>query len=302
MQNAIKGEVLSKTNATVRWAVNVKDWIPTEKQWTKAINSVQVDEQERINRFRYRLDAKASLIGRLLMRFWAMKTFQIENDAIIFDRSDRGRPRLLLNDGKSWIFNVSHAGDYTVFTAQKNVEFLGVDIMRRQDPRFEEKDSKICEFFRLMKRQFTTEEWSQICDENLKLSEQAENFFRFWTLKESFVKAIGHGLGFNLQRLSFFIHSPLQVHSLTKDTVLFVDEVKQENWNFEETLLDSEHCVCIATKMCQELESPTTENLSDKDKFSLLTCETLLSDMKPLTKSSDEVWSNFCQKIDKKPF
>ena len=82
--------------------------------------------------------------------------------------------------------------------------------MRRQDPRFEEKDSKILEFFRLMKRQFTTEEWSQICDENLKLSEQAENFFRFWTLKESFVKAIGHGLGFNLQRLSFFIHSPLQ--------------------------------------------------------------------------------------------
>ena len=54
--------------------------------------------------------------------------------------------------------------------------------------------------------------------------------------------------------------------------------------------------------MCQELESPTTENLSDKDKFSLLTCETLLSNMKPLTKSSDEVWKNFCQKIDKKPF
>ena len=45
MQNAIKGEVLSKTNATVRWAVNVKDWIPTEKQWTKAINSVQVNLQ-----------------------------------------------------------------------------------------------------------------------------------------------------------------------------------------------------------------------------------------------------------------
>ena len=49
-----------------------------------------------------------------------MKTFQIENDAIIFDRSDRGRPRLLLNDGKLWIFNVSHAGDYTVFTGVCN--------------------------------------------------------------------------------------------------------------------------------------------------------------------------------------
>ena len=45
MQKAMKGDVWSKTNATthiVRWAVNVNDWTPTEKQWTKAINSVQV--------------------------------------------------------------------------------------------------------------------------------------------------------------------------------------------------------------------------------------------------------------------
>jgi len=299
MQNAMKVDVMSKTNTTIRWAVNVNDWIPTEKQWSSAINSVQFDEKERINRFRYRLDAKASLVGRLLMRFWAMKTFLIENDDLIFDRSDRGRPRLLLNDAKSWIFNVSHAGSYTVFTAQKNVEFMGVDVMRLQDPRFDENDSKILEFFRLMKRQFTTEEWSQICHKNLKLSEQAENFFRFWTLKESYVKAIGHGLGFNLQRLSFFKHSPLKVHKLTKNTVLFVDGIQQENWNFEETLLDSEHCVCTAYKIRHELEP---ENHSDENKFSLLTCETLISDMKPLSKSSGEDWNNFCQKIEKKPF
>ena len=91
------------------------------------------------------------------------------------------------------------------------------------------------------------------------------------------------------------------VHSLTKNTVLFIDGVQQENWNFEEMLLDSDHCVCTATKMCQELEPPKSENSSDKNKFSLLNCETLLSDMKPITKSS-EAWNNFCQKIEKKPF
>ena len=80
---------------------------------------LQAEEQERINRFKYKLDAKASLVGRLLMRFWAIKTFQASNEIVIFDRSDRGRPRLLLNnDAKKWTFNVSHAGDYTVFVAQ----------------------------------------------------------------------------------------------------------------------------------------------------------------------------------------
>ena len=55
------------------------------------------------------------------------------------------------------------------FLISENVECLGVDVMRLQDPRFAENDSKILEFFRIMKRQFTTEEWSQICPENAKL-------------------------------------------------------------------------------------------------------------------------------------
>ena len=108
---------------------------------------------------------------------------------------------------------------FSLFFSLESVECLGVDVMRLQDPRFAENESKILEFFRIMKRQFTTEEWSQICSKNAKLSDQAANFFRFWTLKESFVKAIGHGLGFNLQRLSFSTHSPL--HSESFDPKIF---------------------------------------------------------------------------------
>ena len=80
---------------------------------------IQPEERQRIRKFRYRKDAKASIVGRLLMRFWAIKTFQASNEAIIFDRSDRGRPRLLLKEGETWTFNVSHAGNYTVFVAQR---------------------------------------------------------------------------------------------------------------------------------------------------------------------------------------
>jgi len=309
MQTVVKGDVWSKTNA-IRWAVNVNDWTPTEKQWITAINSIQPVEQDRIHRFRYRLDAKASLVGRLLMRFWAMKTFQASNEAVIFDRSERGRPRLLLNEGKTWTFNVSHAGNYTVFVAQQNVESLGVDVMRLHEPRFEENDSKIMDFFRLMKRQFTKEEWSQICQDEQKLSDQAATFFRFWTLKESFVKAIGHGLGFNLQRLSFYIHSPLHMERVCKDSTLFIDRVEQSNWHFEETLLDSEHCVCTAFKASQKTQTKQeqppilSEESCEENNFSFVTCETLLSALpEPITnQESSETWINFCQKFEKKPF
>lgn len=39
MQSVLKGDAWSKS---IRLAINVNDWTPTEAEWTKAINSVQV--------------------------------------------------------------------------------------------------------------------------------------------------------------------------------------------------------------------------------------------------------------------
>ena len=40
---AMKGDVWFNKSKCIRWAVNVADWTPTEKQWTKAIASLQVN-------------------------------------------------------------------------------------------------------------------------------------------------------------------------------------------------------------------------------------------------------------------
>ena len=79
---------------------------------------LQIDERERIRKFRYRQDAKASIVGRLLMRFWAKQSLKQTkpNSALYFQRSERGRP--MLKDLTNWDFNVSHAGEYTVFVAE----------------------------------------------------------------------------------------------------------------------------------------------------------------------------------------
>jgi 4'-phosphopantetheinyl transferase len=76
-------------------------------------------------------------------------------------------------------------------------------------------DEKRREFFRLMRRQFTVDEWKQIenptfdgADKMSTISttlgdRQLAEFFRHWSLKESYVKAIGSGLNIDLQRLNF---------------------------------------------------------------------------------------------------
>lgn len=53
-------------------------------------------------------------------------------------------------------------------------------------------------------------------------------------LKESFLKAIGVGIGFNLQRIEFNV-SPLQLEigKVYKETQMLLDGDKEEEWTFE---------------------------------------------------------------------
>ena len=50
-------------------------------------------------------------------------------------------------------------------------------------------------------------------------------FCRYWCLKEAFVKAIGAGLGFGLQRLEFH-------HSNWTSISVYIDGVKSRDWRF----------------------------------------------------------------------
>ena len=101
MSNALKIEVLSNS---IRWAVNINEWIPSKTEWVKAMKCIQPEERQRIRKFRYQIDAKASIVGRLLMRLWASKAFEVASNDLEFTRTDRGRPSLDLavNKGKSF--------------------------------------------------------------------------------------------------------------------------------------------------------------------------------------------------------
>ena len=148
-----------------------------------------------------------------------------------------------------------------------------------------------------MTRQFTADEWLQIQSE-ADLNRQLAHFFRFWTLKESFVKGHGHGLGWNLQRLSFKVKSPLE-KEVVCDSELYLDGELAKQWRFEETLLDPQHCVTTALKGQNERRGQAT--------FTRLTCAEILDSLEiltaDLTKSdSDTEWKEYLTKIENKPF
>jgi len=305
MQNALKGDVWSNS---IRWAVNINDWIPTQQEWTKAMRCIHPIERQRIRKFRYRKDAKASIVGRLLMRLWASNTFNIGSNKLEFTRTEKGRPSLRKNLMKSteyennyWDFNVSHAGSYTVFVAEKSVEAIGVDVMSLQDIRFDRSDEKIQEFFRIMTKQFTESEWNQIkCSSPSSQTKSLATFFRFWTLKESFVKADGEGLAWDLQRLSFqVIQQSFDDTNVVCDSQLSIDRQHMKNWHFQESLLDPDHWVSTALKNPQSLTSSSVPS------FEHLICEHILKDLLEIDFGEDDKideWKYFLDKVENKPF
>ncbi|XP_047451088.1 L-aminoadipate-semialdehyde dehydrogenase-phosphopantetheinyl transferase [Mugil cephalus] len=289
-----------ETMSSVRWAFRCGSWTPSKSEWLFAARCVQREEKDRIGQFVFAKDAKSAMAARLLLRAFLCEKMRIPWSDIRLERSPRGKPYLAAplkvcsDSGQAWSFNLSHQGDYAVLAAEQGVQ-VGVDIMKTTMPG----SNSVSEFFRIMTRQFSEYEWSTIQSAGSE-HQQLAAFYRHWALKESFIKAIGTGLGFNLQRVEFHLSpEPLTQGRALRHTKMHLDEEEEENWIFEESLLDADHHVAVAlgpankpgATLCPPaLPPPTT--------FTLLSFSELITSASPLTEEDPAYWDSFKMKAD----
>lgn len=263
---------------SVRWAFNWKNWFPSEKEFSRAITCVQPEEKERLGRFVFRKDVRASLAGRLLLRKFVSDNSLVPYNQIVFARDEHQKP-FLKNNTVNLSFNVSHQGDYTILAGEVRDVKIGVDIMKLEYTG----GKSLSEFFRLMNKNFSSSEWNEIRHPSLSEAEQIAMFYRHWALKESYVKALGVGIVIDLSSIDFRTSTKLSQSRIVTDTILRIDEAPQ-NWLFEETLLDSEHCIAVALHKNGEASE------SSGKMFEVLDIDTILSNAVPLA-TEDAVYT-----------
>ncbi|XP_007902633.2 L-aminoadipate-semialdehyde dehydrogenase-phosphopantetheinyl transferase [Callorhinchus milii] len=292
---------LIPTMESVRWAFGSGAWQPSRPEWLQAARCVQAEEKERISGFMFANDAKAAMGGRLLIRKLIAEKLKIPWDEIQLQRTEKGKPFLVNstpNVFPNFNFNISHHGDYTVLAAEPVLQ-VGIDVMKTDLPG----SSSIPEFFRIMNRQFTDHEWNMI-----KMAgdewDQLNMFYRYWALKESFIKAIGVGVTFNLQRIEYHV-SPLQLREgqVFRETRMFLDEEEEDAWSFEETMLDGRHHVAVALGK-QDTDSKDTlqvqVNAREKlPQFTILNFQDLMFSAVPMAPEDPNAWENFHAKQEK---
>lgn len=139
------------------------------------------DEQERADRFhgdrhRFRFIAGRGMLRRILSCY-----LNRDPDQIQFAYSDRGKP-MLASSHSPLAFNMSHSADHALYAITCD-RLVGVDLEHRRP---------IDQITSLAKRFFTPQEYAQLvaCDP----PDQQDYFFRLWTCKEAYLKAIGEGL------------------------------------------------------------------------------------------------------------
>ncbi|KAL4697203.1 hypothetical protein H8959_002901 [Pygathrix nigripes] len=280
----------------VRWAFSCGTWLPSRAEWLLAVRSIQPEEKERIGQFVFARDAKAAMAGRLMIRKLVAEKLNIPWNHIRLQRTAKGKPVLAKDSSNpypNFNFNISHQGDYAVLAAEPELQ-VGIDIMKTSFPG----RGSIPEFFHIMKRKFTNKEWETIRSFKDEWT-QLDMFYRNWALKESFIKAIGVGLGFELQRLEFDL-SPLNldIGQVYKETRLFLDGEEEKEWAFEESKIDEHHFVAVALRKpdgSRHQDVPSQDDSKPTQRqFTILNFNDLISSAVPMTPEDPSFWDCFC--------
>lgn len=176
------------------------------------ISVLPVELQEKNSHFVRWHDRHSDLLGKLLLIEGFKLLGYSKNEISNLKYNKYNRPFL----NKEIDFNISHSGKYIICAIGKDLK-IGVDIE-------EIKEIEFNDFNNVM----TDEQWGYIHQSVYPM----ESFFKYWTIKESVIKADSRGLSVPLL-----------------DIIIEKNSVHYDNrtWYLNEICIDRNYCSCLAT-------------------------------------------------------
>ncbi|XP_076902160.1 uncharacterized protein LOC143556805 [Bidens hawaiensis] len=207
-----------------RWIVNVSEWDPSPHEMS--LLPQHQHHSSSITRFVKSEDRKRALVDDLMN--WNINKLMYE---CILQQPYLERHQNV--KFPNFNFNVSHHGDY-VAIASEPICLVGLDIVSCFIPGKE----TVSDFIKNFSSYFSSSEWETIVNAGSD-DDVLDTFFRYWCLKEAFVKALGTGVGYKLDNVEF-------IHKDWTDIYVKVDGVALNDWNFWLFELQGRHRIAVA--------------------------------------------------------
>ncbi|TVT86087.1 4'-phosphopantetheinyl transferase superfamily protein [Pseudomonas sp. H3(2019)] len=213
-------------------------WIVRAEQisspsWTHACNKVLVQEERaRMEKFVRARDRQNFMIARGLTRIALTGCMpSVAPQAWRFRQTRHGRPEVAQPASKTPLrFNISHTQDLIALVIVSGLD-CGIDVERIDGK------VKVSELSPHVLSHNEQHHLSGLPDEY-----QTTDFFRYWTLKEAYTKAIGLGLSFPFDALEF---------DLTLAPAALVSHAgnnQNGHWQFEQWFASHEHLLALAIR------------------------------------------------------
>jgi 4'-phosphopantetheinyl transferase len=185
----------------------------TDSDFRQAYANADLPRQRKIDTYLHREDKERSLVGDMLTRLMLFRHFGHASMKAPFTVNRFGKPYL---EGQSGMhFNLSHAGDWIVCAVDSSP--IGIDVEQIQSI-----DMAIAAHYFSAAEQ---EALQAIPPEN-----RPSCFFDLWTLKESYIKAIGKGLSETLNLFTI---------DLSNNEIKLISKKEEDaKWQFRQYEID----------------------------------------------------------------
>lgn len=146
-------------------------------------------ERQRARRFALDRDRRRYIVARARLRQLLAARLGVSAEEIELSNGEKGKPRLSGRFAASTIrFNVSHCEDIAVFAFCDGAE-VGIDV---------EAVRPMIDVDEIAVRVFSPRETASL--RAVEGDERVRRFFECWTRKEAFIKAVGDGFSYELDR------------------------------------------------------------------------------------------------------
>ncbi len=197
------GDFILKKGEVHLWLVSLK---PTQSVLDFIVPLLAPEEADRAARFYQTRDCQRFILARGLLRIILGRYLRSKSESLLFSYSQKGKPELSKPITKL-NFNLSHSQGYVLYAIGEYRE-IGIDL----------EYIKEIEAMEIARRFFNSQD-CQYLEESINPQDM---FFKLWTAKEAYLKAIGQGIASGLDQVSltidqngFYLNPTWTVHSFT---------------------------------------------------------------------------------------
>ncbi len=201
-----------------------------EKLLQRCRSVLPEQEISRSEHFKFEQGKESYLVSQGGLRILLSAYLGLEPELVGIGRRSKGKP--YLTEHPEFHFNISNSGKWAVYGFSRSGE-IGVDL---------ECVRHLQDMDELIRQSFTEKEAGYITRID---SEKSRRFFKFWTVKEAYLKAVGEGMRIPPEGLELNVNNGV----FKLESVRGVQE--HQDWIFSDFEADEEHLGTIVHQVEQ---------------------------------------------------